>query len=73
MWEHQSPLPHLCAARPHNEPEPVHSDGDHSQGGHEGGQTRNRADQSGKKERTQEQSDIIIDDCVKHETVRTTQ
>ena len=38
--------------RANNEPEPVNSDGDHSQGGHEGGQARNRADQSEKEMRT---------------------
>ena len=37
---------HLGLMLPDNEPEPVHGDGDDGQGGHEGGQARERADES---------------------------
>ena len=37
---------HLGLVLADDEPEPVHGDGDHSHGGHEGRQKRNRACQS---------------------------
>ena len=41
-------LIHLGLVLADDEPEPVHGDGDHSQGGHEGRQTGNCACKSGK-------------------------
>ena len=38
---------HLGLVRIDNEPEPVHGDGDHREGGHEGSHTGNSASQSG--------------------------
>ena len=40
---------HLGLVLADDEPEPVHGDGDHSQGGHEGRQTGNCACQSRKR------------------------
>ena len=43
---HHSPLFHLSLVLPDDEPEPVQGDGDDGQGGHEGGQAGERADES---------------------------